>query len=251
MKVYKLEECGRSYIGHWFTMMLASLKDVDLSEKIQLCFDLDYTNESYQKESLDILSDVIEVVPKTSDAIFIPGNTIQTGSQEEYQSYIFLRELFLSRIQNDFDTSEYDKIYIRRNKSHLCEGNTFANFEKKRQILNEDELVEKLSEKGIRALNFEEYSVSQKIQIFNNASLVIAPNGGGLVFSLFAGLKTKIIEINPHQSTSNNSHYEFISNGIKTDFNAYRRCQKVDDNDNMKINIEDFIDYLKLVLKVI
>ena len=247
MRVYKLEECGRSYIGHWFTMMLASLKDVDLSEKIQLCFDLDYTNEPYQKESLDILSDVIEVVPKTSNAIFLPGNKIQTGSQEEYQSYIFLRELFLSRMQNDFDTSEYDKIYIRRNKSHLCEGNIFAKSERKRQIVNEDELVEKLSEKGIRALNFEDYSVSQKIQIFNNASLVIAPNGGGLVFSLFAGLQTKIVELNPQQSRSDNSHYEFISKGLKTDFNAYRRCQNIDAKDNMKIDIEDFINYLEII----
>ena len=247
MKVYKLEECGRSYIGHWFTMMLASLKDVDLSEKIQLCFDLDYTNEPYQKESLDILSDVIEVVPKTSNAIFLPGNKIQTGSQEEYQSYIFLRELFLSRMQNDFDTSEYDKIYIRRNKSHLCEGNIFAKSERKRQIVNEDELVEKLSENGIRALNFEYYSVSQKIQIFNNASLVIAPNGGGLVFSLFAGLQTKIVELNPQQSRSDNSHYEFISKGLKTDFIAYRICQNIDAKDNMKIDVEDFIDYLETI----
>ncbi len=79
------------------------------------------------------------------------------------------------------------------------------------------------------------------------ASLVIAPNGGGLVFSLFAGLQTKIVELNPQQSRSNNSHYEFISKGLKTDFNAYRRCQNVDAKDNMKINIEDFIDYLKTI----
>jgi len=101
--VYKIEESGRSFITHWFINMLAALKDVDLSEKIDVCFDLDFTKESYQKESLDILSDIINVVPNTSDAVFLKSNkTINSinggGFHKDPRSYVFLRELFLSRI---------------------------------------------------------------------------------------------------------------------------------------------------------
>ena len=40
MQVYQIEECGRSYIGHWFQIMLPSLQHVVVendSEKIKLC----------------------------------------------------------------------------------------------------------------------------------------------------------------------------------------------------------------------
>ena len=246
MQVYQIEECGRSYIGHWFQIMLPSLQHVVVendSEKIKLCFKLDYTKESYQKESLDILSDIIEVVPLDPNAILLPTTDIMTGSKEEFEGYNFIRELYLSRIKNDFDISEYKKIYIRRNRSHLCEGNEMVGNEKRRQILNEDDLVNKLDHMGIKAINLEDYSVSQKIQIFNNASLIVGPNGGGLVFSIFAGLSTKIIEINPRITERDSRHYQFISKALGLDLSSYNKAERLD-GDNMLIDVDDVIKFI-------
>jgi|TARA_R100000455_G_C6257708_1_gene113365 capsular polysaccharide biosynthesis protein len=248
MKVYQIGEHGRSYIGHWFSLMLPCLQHVEEfkndSEKIKLCFKLDYTKEPYQKESLDILSDIIEVVPFDPNAILLPFTRIQTGSKEEFEGYNFLRELYLSRMKNDFDVSEYKKIYIRRNRSHLCEGNKFAGNERNRQILNEDDLVNKLDHMGIKAINLEDYSVSQKIQIFNKASLIVGPNGGGLVFSIFAGLSTKIIEINPSKGyQTDQRHYQFISKALGLDFSSYNKAEKI--GRNMLIDVDDVIEFIK------
>lgn len=249
--IYKIEESGRDFIAHWFINMLASLKDVDLSKKIDVCFDLDFTKEPYQKESLDILSDIINVVPNTSDAVVLkPNKTLSSinggGFHKEPRSYVFLRELFLSRIETNFDTTGYEKIYIRRNKSHFCAGNVWDNSIRRRQIVNEDEFVEKLKEQGIKSIYFEDYSVSEKIQIFNKASLVVSPQSGGLVFSLFANSKCKIVEIlppNPHQYCD-----QYLSICRALDINHYRFSEvvKVDDNDNMLVPIgilSKFVEY--------
>tara|TARA_Y100000004_G_scaffold70054_1_gene78738 strand:- start:5952 stop:6716 length:765 start_codon:yes stop_codon:yes gene_type:complete len=248
--VYRIEEGGRSFITHWFINMLAALKYVDLSEKIDVCFELDFSNESYQKESLDILSDVINVVSDTPDAIILPCNKTLVhrnggGIQKDPKTYTFLRELFLSRVADDFDTTGYEKIYIRRNRSHLCEGNVFENSIKRRQIINENELVEKLKEFGIKSVYFEDYTVSEKIQIFNKASLVVAPQSGGLIFSLFANPKCKIVEIlppNPHQYCD---QYWSICKVLDISFSRFSDVTKVDGNDNMSVPIETLSKFIE------
>ena len=60
---YKIEEAGKTFMFHWVVLMLGALKQVDLSSKIDVCFDREDFNE-YQKESFELLSDVINVVPK-------------------------------------------------------------------------------------------------------------------------------------------------------------------------------------------
>ena len=157
-----------------------------------------------------------------------------------------MRELFLSRIVNDFDTTEYEKIYIRRNKSHLCEGNRNEGpYVRRRQIVNEDEFVEKLKDQGIKSIYFEDYSVSEKIQIFNKASLVVAPQSGGLIFSLFANPKCKIVEIlppNPHQYCD---QYWSICKVLDISFSRFSDVTKVDGNDNMSVPIETLSKFIE------
>ena len=245
---YKIEEAGKTFIYHWFVYMVGALKQVDLSSKIDVCFDRDdYT--LYQKETFDILSDVINVVPNDGEFTLIPSikPTDITNNSGRFHVdptvYPFLRELFLSRVDK-FDTSDYEKIYIRRNKSHLCEGNREDNNVKRRQILNEDELVEDLETLGFKAVNFEDYTVSQKIQIFNKADYVVAPQSGGLIFSLFAGADTNIIEIyppNPHQYCD---QYIDICRVLGISFDRYTNVTKMDSYDNMVISSSEFVEYL-------
>ena len=241
--IYKIPECGHNFIYHWFFIMLGSLKDIDLSKKIDICFDQkDFI--SYQKETFEILSDVINVVPNTCDWELLPiCETLDNGKLNP-DIYYFLRELFLSRIKNDFDTVDYSKIYIRRDKSHTCEGNVWDKNARRRQIVNEQELVDKLSEIGIKSIYFEDYTVSQKIQIFNDASLIIAPQSGGLVFSVFANKDIDILEIyppNPHQYCD---HYLNICEELDIPFRRFRDVTKVDYYDNMIVNPEQLVNFI-------
>jgi capsular polysaccharide biosynthesis protein len=239
---YKIQAAGGDFIYHWFVLMLGALKDYDLSSRINICFD----NEdfiSYQKETLEMLSDVINVVPNTCDWTLVES-VKQVDGVIDVSIYTFLRELFLSRIKNNFDTTEYNKIYIRRDKSHLCEGNLADNSARRRQIVNEQELVDKLSEIGIKSIYFEDYTVEQKIQIFRDASLVVAPQSGGLIFTLFGQQNADIVEIyppNPHQYCD---HYINICEALNIPFRRFRDVTKVDYYDNMIVNPEQLVNFL-------
>lgn len=245
---YKIEEAGKDFIYHWFVYMVGALKQIDLSEKVNICFDAEnYT--AYQKETFQILSDLIEVVPNDGESILIPSikpiNITNNSGQFHVDptTYSFLRDLFLSRVSG-FDTSEYENIYICRSKSHLCEGNKRDNNIKRRHILNENELVEDLEQLGFKAIYFEDYTVAEKIQIFNNAKCVVAPQSGGMVFSLFASKDTNIIEIyppNPHQYCD---QYIDICRVLGIPFNRYTDVTKMDQYDNMVISSKEFVNYL-------
>lgn len=245
---YKIEEAGKTFIYHWFVYMVGALKQVDLSNKIDVCFDReDYT--AYQKETFDILSDVINVVPNDGNFTLIPSikpiDIVNNSGRNHVDpsTYQFLRNLFLPRV-GGFDTTGYEKIYICRSKSHLCEGNREDNNIKRRHILNEIELIEDLQEIGFKAIHFEDYSVSEKIQIFNKAEYVVAPQSGGMVFSLFAEKNTNIIEIyppNPHQYCD---QYIDICRIFDIPFERYTDVTKMDYHDNMVISSQDFVQYL-------
>jgi hypothetical protein len=238
---YKIEEAGAGWIFHWVVLMIGALKQVDHSSKIDVCFDHEDFSE-YQKESFELLSDVINVVPNNCQWTLLPSIKpidCQNGSGlpcVEHDTYHFLRDLFLSRVGNDFDTSEYNKIYICRSKSHLCEGNRGDNSARRRQIVNEGEVVESLEEIGIKPIFFEDYTMSQKIQIMRDASLVVAPQSGGLTFTLFANKDADIVEIyppNPHQYCD---QYIDVCRALNIPFRRFYDVSKVDFHDNMIVD---------------
>ena len=247
--IYKIQDGGRVFIYHWFVYMIGALKNVDLSSKIDICFDAqDYT--AYQKETFEILSDLINVVPYTENYTLIPPNKPTDISNNSGRlhvdptSYSFLRELFLSRVSG-FDTTGYENIYICRSRAHLCEGNAFDQNIKRRHILNECELVKSLENEGFKAIHFEDYTVSQKVQIFNNAKRVIAPQSGGLVFSLFASPTTEIVEIyppNPHQYCD---QYIDICRELGIPFKRFVDVVKLDRFDNMTVQPEKLINFIQ------
>ena len=246
---YKIEEAGKTFMFHWVVLMLGALKQVDLSSKIDVCFDREDFNE-YQKESFELLSDVINVVPNTCQWTLLPSIKpvdFQNGSGRpcvEHDTYHFLRDLFLSRVGNDFDTSEYNKIYICRSKSHLCEGNREDNSARRRQIVNEGEVVESLEEIGIKPIFFEDYTMSQKIQIMRDASLVVAPQSGGLTFTLFANKDADIVEIyppNPHQYCD---QYIDVCRALGIPFRRFRDVAKLDNYDNMVVNSTTLANFI-------
>lgn len=246
--IYKIEEAGKNFIFHWFVYMVGALKNVDLSSKIDVCFDAqDYT--AYQKETFEILSDLINVVPYNKDSILIPKNALTDISNNSGRfhvdpiTYSFLRELFLSRV-GGFDTTRYENIYICRSKAHLCEGNRDDKNIKRRHILNESELVESLEKQGFKAIYFEDYTVSEKVQILNNAKRVVAPQSGGLVFSLFASPTTEITEIyppNPHQYCD---QYIDICRVLGIPFKRFTDVVKCDRYDNMEVRPEKLINFI-------
>jgi capsular polysaccharide biosynthesis protein len=254
MKTYRIEEAGKGWIGHWFWLMVGALKDLPEfgKEKIQLCFD-DERYPIYQLETFEILKDKIKLVSNTNPNIFVKSiNPFDTSNGSDIpfidpSVHLFLQKLFLSSVDN-LNVDGYDKIYIRRNKSHLSMGNVGDNNIRRRQILNEDDLVEKLEEIGFKILNLEEYHVREKIRIFNSSSVILGPNGGGMVYTFSARPGTKYIEIltpDPHQYID---QYKHVCNALNLQFYRFQDVSKEDSLDNMIVNIDYLIQYLKNIL---
>lgn len=259
MKVYKIEESGKGWIGHWFYYMLTTLSNIPEfgKEKIGICFDReDWV--SYQTETFDILKDYVELVPNNTPHIFVPsvksvpGTANGSGiSHIESKYFHFLRDLFLKEIKN-LNIDGFDKVYIRRNKCYLSLGNAedtlMANI-RRRQILEEDELVERLKNMGFTCINLEDYDVSDKIRIFYNASVILGLNGGGMTFLFAANPKIKYIEIVTNTPRwQYNDQYLDVCNAFGFGFNRYSDVKVLDGEDNISINIEELINYLTPII---
>jgi capsular polysaccharide biosynthesis protein len=254
MDIYKIEDAGKGWIGHWFYFMITSLSRIPNfgKKKIKICFDRDDWTD-YQKETFDILKEKIEVVFKPKDYIFIentkPLNVFNDGltSFIEPSLFQFLRNLFLSEI-DDKNIDGYDKIYIRRNLSHLTQGNeedVACKNIKRRQLLNESELIPHLEKLGFKCINLEDYHLKDKIRIFHSASFIIGPNGGGMTFLFASNLNLKYIEIVSPNPSQYIDHYRDLCNYFGFDFNRYNKVLTCDFNDNITIDIDDIILYVK------
>jgi capsular polysaccharide biosynthesis protein len=254
MAVYKIEDAGKGWIGHWIYFMITSLSRIpDFGkEKIKICFDReDWTD--YQKETFEILSNKIEVVSEPKDFIFIESTKPTPHSFNDSLIYHiepflfdFLKNLFLSEIENKF-IEGYDKIYIRRNLSHLTQGNeedyACRNI-RRRQLLNEDELVVRLEKLGFRCINLENYHLRDKIRIFYSASFIIGANGGGMSFLFASNPNLKYIEIVTPNPSQYIDHYKDLCRYFGFSFNRYNRILSSDGNDNIIIDIDNFISYV-------
>lgn len=258
MEVYKIEDAGKGWIGHWFYFMLTSLSKIPNfgSERVKICFDReDWTD--FQKQTFEILEKKIEVVSKDQETIFVESVKPTPYSFNDSLIYHiepslfdFLKNLFLSEIDNKF-IEGYEKVYIRRNLSHLTQGNAediACRNIKRRQLLNEEELIPHLEKLGFKCINLEEYHLIDKIRIFYSSSFIIGPNGGGMSFLFASNPGLKYVEIVTPNPTQYIDHYRDLCRYYGFMFNRYSNAVSSDDNGNISIDVNDFISYLEDII---
>jgi capsular polysaccharide biosynthesis protein len=258
MAVYKIEDAGKGWIGHWIYFMITSLSRIPEfgKEKVKICFDREDWAD-YQKETFEVLGDKIEVVSKPENYIFVESTKPTPNSFNDSLVYhidpsmfSFLRDLFLGEIGDTF-IEGYDKIYISRNLSHLTQGNeedSACKNIRRRQLLNEDILLPHLKELGFKCINLEDYHLRDKIRIFSSASVIVGPNGAGMSFLFASNPNLKYIEIVTPTPFQYIDHYRDLCRYFGFSFNRYNKVVYSDHNGNIYIDVEDFISYLKGVL---
>jgi len=151
----------------------------------------------------------------------------------------FLRETFLSPEANNISPSR--RIYISREK---------ANY---RHLVNQDELLQELDSLGFEQVILENLSFLKQVELMATASVVISPHGAGLSNLVFCQPGTKIIELFTSDYVPN--YYQVISNICQLEHYYLIGeivTEKIADNlshskqQNMRINIEEFIQLLEL-----
>jgi len=239
--VYVLEDRGNEFIFHWFLFMISGLKEIkDLPKPIYIHT---YNRLNFQKETFELLAPDFEFVEDLTDCKTINlFGSLQDGNGDllEKQCYTFLRNTILKHnLKNKNDPQEY--LYISRNYSHNCVCNVNRGGIRMRQILNEDKMFPILKEFGFKYIILEDFSLKEKIKLFQNAKYIVTPNGGALTMCLFAHEKTKIIEIHDDLSKNENQYYNICKN-IDVEIERYTNVSSFNLN-NQKINPGCGIEY--------
>lgn len=110
----------------------------------------------------------------------------------------FLRSTFLPAI-----ATGSNRIYISRSQTN-------------RRVLNEPEIIEFLKQYQFESVTLETLSVSDQAALFANATVVIAPHGGGLTNLVFCRSNTTVIELFSPNFVY--PCYWFLSNLVELDY---------------------------------
>ena len=269
--IFHIEDRGNVFIFHWFIYMVSGFRFLgtkqslngpdgsgsisqnddnvvlDLCEPLQLCIS-NLTKSSYVLETFELLKDKFKLIDKQdiNPEDVVVNNYGEFILNTDYyispDGYNYVRELFLNRIvpKGNYKGKRY---YLCRSKSHLLEGNAKDGNIKRRHIINEDLLTRCLQLYNIKPIFLEDFNLEEKINIFNEAELIISPNSGGLTFTLFSNPSTTIVEINSPFTDQISRQYLDQCKYFKVPYYKYN-CFNSDGCDNMNIDVQDFLKFL-------
>jgi capsular polysaccharide biosynthesis protein len=184
--VFSTLACHNYY--HWLLDLLPRIgvlqaSGIDLN-KIDW-FVVNSVAKKFQRETLEILGipkdKIIEsdrhphlqarklVVPSLAGHFASPrGFTLQ-----------FLRDKFLQTGSRQYP----EKIYVSRAKA------------KYRQVANDTQVIELLSNYGFTTVFLEDFSVREQAALFSQAKVIVAPHGAGLTNLVFCNKGTRVVEL--------------------------------------------------------
>lgn len=195
---------------HWMFDTLPRI-GILMSSNINLgSIDYFFVNEcrySFHKETLNTLgiasSKLIECTKIThlkAETLIVPSLSGDNGHMPKWVCD-FLRNSFLKTV-NEFIPQR--RIYISRNDTAF------------RRIINESEVIDFLSKYGFESIQLASMTISQQVELFASASVIVAPHGAGLVNAVFCSPRTKIIELfSPHYT---NVCFWSLSNNVDLDY---------------------------------
>lgn len=186
-----LLSCFPLNFAHWLMDCLPKLALLDVISdvsKTDLKFIIPEKPPKYILESLQLLgiqeNQIIHLPEKgiKVEKLFL-CHVAQNPGRPNKQSLLKIRkQLLASCIKDNSSYSGSRRIYISRSQSS-------------RKIVNEDELLQILTDYGFEILYCEQMTLVEQIQVFSNAEVIIGPHGAGIYNQIFCHFGTTIIEI--------------------------------------------------------
>lgn len=226
--VYVLEDRMNEVYMHWFLFTMAGLQGIPKPALIHT-----RVTEEFQRDTLKLLEPDYTYVESTEGYTVIPvfGPPLIGGFHVPDEYYRFVRTLILSRIQLP-SAPPHRILYISRGRAQDLSWRKVRNEKSVRQLLNEEELVEQLTPLGVERIYLEDYSLEEKIHLFQTAKLVIAPSGGALTTCFFANPDTRILELRSNEWTQ----YTHICEVLGIRIVCYRDVEVLKDGtDNYRV----------------
>jgi hypothetical protein len=207
--LYLLEKRGGEVLFHWLYFNISGLYDVKDKPK-PIKFSVEGLNLSQMHyETFELLKPDYEYIEERDisnyNIIKLPGALLLNGVDKiPDENYRFIREQILIKNNLMINKDPHRYIYITRNKSHLLQSN---GDERRRQLINENDAYPLLQKYNFEYIELEQLSFKEKIKLFQEAKVIVTPNGGALSISAFANDKTKVIEIHSNRVKLTNQYY--------------------------------------------
>ncbi|MEM1171470.1 MAG: tetratricopeptide repeat protein [Cyanobacteria bacterium P01_H01_bin.35] len=159
--------------------------------------------QPFQKETLRILGIPEEKIIESDRHPYIQAKKLIVSSFPGHLGWLerfaleFHRQTFLNKstigwlkdglalgkiLNNQVDYAYPERIYITRNKA------------KHRRVINEEKVVNLLSQYGFITIELETLSVWEQVTLFANAKVIVSPHGSGLTNIIFCKPGTSVIE---------------------------------------------------------
>jgi len=249
-KVYLIEDRANNIFYHWFIYIVSSLYQIPLDEN-PVYFTTPHTNLEWQLTTFELLKpaflyiddltdcEVIRICEKHPHAasgnlpIYLhPPASEGEQIQQRRQVYSFIRNTLLKTLTAEPEVPKR-LIYITRNNNKVSSDVCVTT----RCILNEESIIPGLCERGFEILDLKDFSLLDKIQIFQEAKMIITIYGGAMTMGLFANSKSKCVEIyNPLTNTENN--YFDIFNLLDIHIERYTHVDSYDSNGNISTVVD-------------
>jgi capsular polysaccharide biosynthesis protein len=162
-------------------------------------------NEDFQKDAYRLLGIEDKVIPATANSNITCDHLLVVDKLSQNHIYVtphykweqvnfqldwvvhFLNEKLLKQ-----STSKVDLRWTKAVPKRFCISRQRV---KNRCILNEDAFVGLLNQFGVKQIILEDYSLEEKMNLFNNADLIVGQQGAGLTNIVFCRPGTVVLEI--------------------------------------------------------
>ena len=215
--VYQIDLRGREIFLHWFMYIIGGFYNLSHLPK-PVKFHVQIT-QLFQRETLPLLAPDYEYVENIEGYKVVqhPGTPYPpptTGDPIEYFQFVRNQIVF----KNNLDRKEppFRRLYFRRSNAHYFPHHQGRAL---RHIQEEDKLVAVLEKNGYECLFLEHYTLLEKIKLFQEAELVVSPNGGALTGCYFAHKDTKVVIITP--PTTAVTQYVDLCKALSVDYTCY------------------------------
>lgn len=132
-----------------------------------------------------------------------------------------------------------ERIYISRSKAQ------------RRKILNESEVISLLEKYRFKKVHFEDYTMSEQINIARNSKYMVGLHGAGLTNVLFMPPKSSLLELKAENDSTNHCFFSLAS-AVGVDYH-YLFCKRENtmetvQDGNIFVNIESLEKELRFML---
>jgi hypothetical protein len=232
-------------IFHWMCDVLPRIEAV--KEKAKDCvlllpknYEYPYIHDTLKAFSFKAIYYIDVKTYVHCEKLIVP-NHIATSGRIRPDNFNSLRNTLLTYFKPQFSGKHnYPHIYVSRNKA------------KYRKVLNENELYPILDKYQFKVIYFEDYSVSEQIEICYHAQCFASIHGANLTNSAFMKPNANVLELRKKGDLENNYFYE-IADSVGCNY-FHLDCDYIDPKPNfnffsLNVDVIQFEQAINNILK--